>query len=178
MKNATALFFLLFLILSTSAIGQNAHKLRAVFVYNFSRYIAWPNGYKAGDFVIVTLGKSDIDRELKNIAARKKAGSQKIVIKTAGSVSELSSYIATQKCHILYVSSALSKKMTSINKAVAGKSILIITNNDGLAKGKNGSAINFVLRNNKQKFELNEGNAKKRGLKIDKKLKKLSIEVN
>ena len=57
-----------------------------------------------------------------------------------------------------------------------GKGTLVITEKAGLAK--TGSSINFIIADNKQKFEYSKKNAEKSGLKTSEELKSLAIAVD
>jgi hypothetical protein len=52
---------------------------------------------------------------------------------------------------------------------------LIITEKSGLAQ--KGSSINFIMQDNKWKFELNEAATQSAGLKVSRELSKLAINV-
>ncbi len=95
-------------------------------------------------------------------------GSQKIVVKKFKSVSEL------ENCHMLFVPSQSS--FEAVQEKLKGKAVLMITEKPGLAK--KGSAINFVMQDNKWKFELNEATTQHAGLKVSKELAKLAIPVS
>ncbi len=56
-----------------------------------------------------------------------------------------------------------------------GKSVLIITEKQGLAKV--GAAINFIVEESKQKFELNKNAAAKAGLNVGSSIEKLAASV-
>ena len=79
------------------------------------------------------------------------------------------------KCHILYVSDNKSQDISSVVKQVKPNSTLIITAKQGLVD--KGSGINFVVKNNRQKFELNKKNVEKYKLKISSNLEALAFSV-
>ncbi|MGZ4042205.1 MAG: YfiR family protein, partial [Bacteroidia bacterium] len=57
-------------------------KIKAVFLYNFTRYFEWPDKKKTGNFVVYIVGKNEnLITELKNLAAKKKVGAQDIEVK-------------------------------------------------------------------------------------------------
>lgn len=145
-------------------------KLQSVFIYNFTKYIDWPAEYKTGNFVIGVLGDAPITRELKKMARTKKAGTQTIEVKIFNSVGDIA------KCHILFIPGAKSSFISQLTKKVGKKSTLIIGEKDGLTQ--KGAAINFVLKDNKQKFELSKKNAAKHKLKVSSSLEKLAIIVD
>ncbi|MDQ3112010.1 MAG: YfiR family protein, partial [Bacteroidota bacterium] len=62
-----------------------------------------------------------------------------------------------------------------ITARLKGKATLLVTEQPGLAK--KGSAINFVVVENRQKFELNQNNAEKNNLKVSSSLLALAIPV-
>ncbi|MCH8902853.1 MAG: YfiR family protein [Bacteroidetes bacterium] len=145
-------------------------KIKAIFLYNFTKYIVWPADYKEGDFIIGVLGESSLINELSKMAQTKKVGRQNIVIKKYNSVNEIG------KCHILCIPQESSTSLNEVIKKLNGNSTLIITNKEGLAK--KGAAINFKVEASKQRFELNTANATKYNLKVSANLSALAIVVN
>lgn len=144
-------------------------KIKSVFVYNFTKYIDWPAPYKQGNFIIGVLGSTSMLTELSTMAATKKVGSQTLEVKMFPSPE------AVGKCHILYVSADMASNFKEITNKIKGNSTLLVTEKSGLAK--QGAAINFVVQDNKQKFELNKSNAEKYDLSISSTLTSLAIVV-
>lgn len=164
------IFLFVTALISLSAYSQTSNvKMQSVFIYNFTKLVSWPAAYQSGDFTIGVLGNSPIITELQNMASTKKAGNQTIAVKTFGSAGEIS------KCHILYIPTSQTANLGSAISKCSGNATLIITDSEGSAQ--KGSAINFIVLENKQKFELNEGNATKYGLKVSGELLKLAIVV-
>lgn len=147
-------------------------KMRALFLYNFTRYIEWPESYKQGSFYIGVLGEtsSTFTTELDKMAATKKAVNQKIEIKHFNSASEIS------KCHMLYVAKEKSTELNSAISKTKDFSTLIVTEEKGFAK--QGAGISFVVINNRQKFELNKGSIQTRNLIVGSSLLSLAIVVD
>lgn len=142
-------------------------KMQSVFIYNFTKLVSWPASYQSGNFIIGVLGNSPIVTELENMASTKKAGSQTIVVEKYTSVD------AIKKCHILVIPESQSSKIASAIGKTNGNNTLIVTDTEGGTK--KGAAINFVVVDSKQKFELSESNATNKGLKIGAELLKLAI---
>ena len=149
-------------------IDTNA-KIKAMFVYNFTKYIEWPQSYKQGNFIIGVLGNSPIFAELSNMANAKKAGAQSFEIKNFTSPASIS------KCHMLIIASDITTGFNDALSKLKDHNTLIITEKAGLTK--QGSAINFVVQNNKQAFELNKANAEKYDLKVSSNLMALAIVI-
>lgn len=172
MKKLNKLFALLtIMIISLSVNAQTSNsKVQSVFIYNFTKMVSWPAAYQSGDFIIGVIGTSPIIAELETMAQTKKVGNQNIVVQKFATSGDIT------KCHILFVPASQTAKLGDISAKLAGISALVVTESEGAAK--NGATINFVIVDNKQRFELNESNANKRGLKVGADLAKLAILVN
>lgn len=168
MVNKHIVLIIGFLLLSTTVFSQES-KFKALFMYNFTKYLEWPAAKQHGDFVIGVYGSSDITKELKIIAGKKKVGSQTITIKEINSSSSLSD------CHIVFVPENQSTKVKTIAPNCTGKGTVLITDKPGLAK--NISGINYIIVNGKQSFEVNKSNLEKQGVKVNSQLLSLGIIV-
>lgn len=173
MKSRKVYLFLSLLLIGFTAFGQvdvkqaEAH-IKAVYLYNFSKYIEWPSDYRDGDFIIGVLnGSPAMIAELTKMAASKTAGSQKFVVKNFKSATEIG------KCNILYVPESSNAQLLDVIKKIKGQSTLLVTESVGDAK--KGAAINFVLKESKQEFELNKGNAERCKLVVSSSLSALAI---
>ena len=145
-------------------------RIKALFIYQFTKYVEWPAGSKGGEFVIGVVGNSSVVSVLEQMATTKKVGAQPIVVKKFSSASQVSG------CQMLYLCSDKSSDFTAVLSKLKGKSTLLITEASGLAK--KGSVINFVLQDNRQKFELSKNNASKFGLSVSSSLTQLAISVD
>ena len=168
-KASVVLVGILLMIVSFQSAWAQKEKYHSIFIYNFSRYVKWPDAQSSGIFVIGVLGKSAIQKDLETMATTKRANGMSIEIKNFSSIEEI------QNCHILYVSTSESDKMEHVVSSTQNQSILIVTDNPGLAQ--KGAAINFVEVDGKIKFELNQQNAEVRGLKVAGSLASLAILV-
>ena len=140
--------FLLFLLFTLASYTQQISQVQSAYIYHFTKYIEWPTEKQSGDFIIGVVGDSPIIPFLRTLAASKKAGMQKIVIKQFATAS------AATNCHILFLSSDSSNELSgAISKGIQYHS-LVITEKKGC--GQKGSGINFVLVNGKARFEINE----------------------
>jgi hypothetical protein len=173
---ARLLKYLVVIVVITSSFGfvQNFDtnaKIKAVFIYNFTRYFEWPSDKKNGNFVIEVVGKNEaLMKELSKMAESKTVGNQKMeVINSA-------EFNPKAKPHMLFLLPDVSKSLGDATSKLKGKGSLIIAENAGAAKG--GAAINFVIIDNKQKFEYSKNSAVKAGLKTSEDFKALAIAVD
>lgn len=167
MKKVT-LLGAIFLVAGFYAHAQN-YKLRTVVVYSFTRYIHWPEDYEAGDFEIKVLGDSPFTEELQNMAKIKKVGERKISVTKVDGVSEIG------KCHILIIPSSQSPHLAEVLQEVGSQATLVVTEEPGL--GVKGSDVNFVDKDGKLAFELNQAQLNKKKLKVSTELTRLAILI-
>ncbi len=168
-KGSMMLLGLLLALIAFQPTWAQKEKYHSIFIYNFSKYVKWPDSSNSGSFVIGVLGKSAIQKDLKAMAASKKVNGMPIEIKFFNSSSEI------KDCHILYVAQSESNKMDEINAITQEQSILVVTDKPGLAE--KGADINFIEVDGKIKFELNQHHVEARGMKVAGSLASLAIMV-
>ena len=86
--------------------GPSEYTIKAVFLYNFSRYATWPNvttSENSEPFVIGILGRDPFGDVLDEIAAKKTVHGRRIIVARFSSLAQYRS-----PCHILFVSGTLS----------------------------------------------------------------------
>ena len=147
---------------------ERDYKAYSIYVYNFIKYIEWPPASKTGEFVICVIGDSPILKELKTLAATKKAGGQTIVIKKINSISEMGN------AQILYISSSKSNTIKEVLEKTKNLPTLVIGEREGLVK--KGAGINFVtLDDETLKFQLNKKAIEEHNLQISSSLVSLAF---
>lgn len=146
-------------------------KYESLFIYNFTKYIKWPESYNPNSFVIGVIGNSTIIDDLNEMAAtkRKTMSGSEIEIKKYNSIDEIGT------CHILFISENAVDKLGQIDAKTSGKPILLVTDSPGMAT--QGAVINFIEKDGKIKFELNESQANKRNLAVSSSLTSLAILI-
>ena len=149
---------------------ETENKVYSIFIYNFTKYINWPEEYNKGEFIIAVLGETDLSEEFSKMAKIKNVGNRRMVIKKYATVNDIE-----EKCHILFIPTKNSSLLSATLKKTKGQPTLIITHKDGL--GRAGSLINFVSSSGKFRFELNLSALEKNGLKCAQQLKTLAIVI-
>ena len=172
-KRMRKIIFLLLLMQSGVIFAQNAQvaKYKAMFTLNFIRYVGWPDAATKGDFVIGVLKNKTVLTNLQSQTVGKKFGYQNIIVKEFKKIDDVTD------CQILFISSNInfSKNAVLLKQKLKGANSLIITDSEGSIR--HGSMINFVVRDNKLKFEISSTNAAKFGLKFSKSLTSLSNAI-
>jgi hypothetical protein len=143
-------------------------KIKAVFLYNFTRYFEWPEQKKTDNFIIYIVGKNEnLVSELKNLAKSKKVGNQDIEVRNSAS------FDASVSSHIIYFLPDLpSKPVSEAASKNKNKGALVVAEIPGACKS--GASINFIVIENKLKFEYSKNTAVKAGLKTNDDFKALA----
>lgn len=173
MQGRKAIFlFLLTMIVSVAFAQTEAEEsnLKAAFIYNFTRFIEWDDDIFPNEFVIGIVGTSLIDEPLEEISKTKMVNNKKIIIKYFNTIAEV------EKCNILFVSRALKTPLSEFLDKPELKRTLIVSEKETYAQ--KGAGINFVIIDNKLKFEINTRSINDAGLKVSAQLLKLAIIVN
>src|SRR6188768_3791799 len=113
------------MVATATAQDRPTHEIHAAMLYNFIKYVQWPNESEPGDFVVGVIGDENVFNTLKTWYDGKAKGTKKYVIKKLGSADEANS------CQVVYVGKARNKDFEAIKSTVAGKSILTITDGNG-----------------------------------------------
>jgi hypothetical protein len=163
------LLLLVIIFLMPMAKSQE-DKFKALFMYNFTKYLEWPTAKQKGEFIIGVYGSSPIITELNVIAEKRKVGAQQIVIKKVIEISELPA------CHIVYLPENRSDKAKEVFEMCKTKGVVLITDKQGLAKTFSG--INYVTVDGKQNFEINRKHLESEGVKINSALLSLGINID
>jgi len=164
-------FMFIVVMLMPLLMHSQVTKYKAVFTTNFIRYIGWPETARQGDFIIGVIRDKEMADYFKGLSNGKKFGFQNIVVKEFKSPDEV------EYCQVLFIPATvnLSKKASMIIDKLGRKNSLIITEKNGATKY--GSMINFVIKDDKLKFEISKSNAAKFGLQISSKLENMKSAI-
>lgn len=165
-----------FLLLSADIVDYSFYqkddtnsKIKAAFLYSFTRYFEWPTSKNANFIIAIHGDNANLMTELNKMASTKTVGGRKLEIQNIKDVN------AAGSPNILFILPDKSNILVDALVKFKGKGTLIITEKPGLAKV--GAAINFIVEENKQKFELNKNSATKAGLKVSSSLESLAASI-
>ena len=159
------------LLVSGNLFSQNRplHEIYSMMVFNFTKYVQWPDHATSGEFIIGVVGNTDMYNTLNGWYGGKPRGSKTYIVKKFNSAAEVTN------CHVLYIDSSMSAEFDNANNKVKGKGTLVITDQTGL--GEKGSGINFKTVDNKLKFELNQKAIEASNLKVSGALSSMAILI-
>ena len=136
--------------------GQE-YNLKAAFLYRFLDYIEWNNNSE-DPLNIAILGESGIYAPLIEISKDRRAGSRSIRVRQITSVTEIG---ASQ---VVFVSRNYKFGIDAVINRLSDRPALIISEQKGDVE--KGSHINFLISDNKLKFEINLRTASRSGIRI------------
>jgi uncharacterized protein DUF4154 len=168
-KRSLILFLLLtFMGLAKLHAQEQEADLKAVFIYNFTRYIDW--GFNSSDdFVIGVVTQSQVDKALAQIARTNTVKNRRIVIKHFSRPEDIT------YCNILFIPKNCPFPLQTILDKI-DKGTLTVSEEPGFAR--QGTAFNFILINDKLKFEANLKAIYSAGLRAGSQLLKLAIIID
>ena len=156
---------------SFSAFAQERDdkEVRRMFIYHFINYIEWPNESTNKNFKIAVLNDDKMYEVLEKQLHGAKRRGKEILIEKIDENDSLEGY------QLVYISRNSSKLLEEIKEKTDDKSLLLVTDRNGLAS--KGSGINFKEESGKLRFEINIEEIKKRGLNVAQQLKKVAIVI-
>ncbi len=153
----------------TGRLSVSEYKLRAAYLYNFSKFIRWPESAfesRESAFVIGLLGEN-APMEIAELLNSRTIGSRPIKVRQYR-IGE-----SMDGCHLLYLQS--SQKWKSVLKTL--KSSRVITVGDALSFADEGGAIQLLTIRKRLRFIINLKAAGFAGVDIDSRLLSLALEI-
>lgn len=171
MKTIQKVFLAVALLISSNSFAQDRpmHEVYSMMMFNFVKYVQWPDHTSTGDFVIGVVGNPEVYNTLNAWYGGKPRGTKTYVIKSFKSAADLSD------CDVVFIDKSKSGEFDAINNKVKGQGTLVITDKAGL--GEKGSGINFRTIDNKLKFELNQKVVDASNLKVSSALASMAIVI-
>jgi YfiR/HmsC-like len=158
---------------STTYAPSNSgdYKIHCLYLYKFSQLIQWPTSAPNNEFTIGIAGISPIIPVLEQyIAAKNKSSTIKYKLLRFSNAQSITN------CNILYISKELLGNFDAIQKSVAGKETLLVTEVPGLIR--KGSCINLIYEEGASiKIQVNKTAIESHKLKASTELLKLATEI-
>lgn len=141
------------------------YQVKAVFLFNFSHFITWPNNAfenQYSTFTIGIIGDDPFGPYIEAAVEGERIGTHVIRVERYASVSEI------KNCHILYIATKDPEEIKNILNSVSGRNILTVGDTPNFARW--GGMIRFYTEQNKIRLQINNTIARAEGLKISSKL--------
>ena len=145
--------------------------VKAAYLSKFGGFIRWPDAAFSSDtspITICMIGEGPIGGELGKVAGRP-VGKRPIAIRS------IKAFTPDAGCQILYAGDSNVERVSQILKSARGAGVLTVT--DLTQSPVNAAVINFVVKENHVRFEIDEQAAFDNGLTISSQLLGLAVSV-
>lgn len=162
--------FLVFLNILAFSQSPETNQGKALFVYNFAKYIQWPEDADAEVFTIGVMGQKDIFEQLVNLCTEKRINGLPVVVRMIDDPEKISD------CKIIYVSRNQNLFFKDMMGLIGNEKILLVT--EGKDMVKQGADISMMKQDNRLAFEINKETIAKKGLFVPNELMVLAINMD
>jgi hypothetical protein len=159
----------LLLLAGDASAALSEHRLKAVFLFNFSRFVEWPpSAFAAADtpFVIGVFGRDPFGSDLDDVVRGETVNGRRLQIQRVQTVQDAAA------CQILFIPESERARLAGILAALTRSNTLTVSDLDGAARG--GAMIRLVTDHDKIRLRINVESARAAGLTISSKLLRAS----
>ncbi len=156
----------------TRPVVPSEHAVKAAFLYNFAKFVEWPAGAFSNPrepVAFCVVGEDALGDELAQAVAGKMVQSRPVAVRRAAQPEELDG------CQILFVGSSERTRFDRLLAVVGRRPVLTVGDEEVFRQA--GGIINFVLRRNRVRFQIDLGAAERAGLRISARLLELAEAV-
>lgn len=153
------------LLASDASAALSEHRLKAVFLFNFSRFVEWPpTAFAAPDapFVMCVFGRDPFGSDLDDIARGETVNGRQLLVRRVQTVA------AAAECQILFIPQSEQASLDEILVGLSHSNTLTVSDLDGAARS--GAMIRLVTHQDKIRLRINVESARAAGLTISSKL--------
>jgi len=195
MKIRAYIFVVVFLVLFVGpqawadSTASREYQIKAAFLYNFIKFVDWPKEKVTDPNAPLTIGiiGKDPFQDAFGPLQEKEARDRKVVIQRFEGFVELEKSGQKkkdqphpksqdiQKCHLLFICPSESERIPDIIASVKGHSVLTVADTKDFLES--GGIINFIMEEQKVRFEINVTNARRAKLQIRSQLLRLAKRV-
>jgi hypothetical protein len=155
----------LLLLAGDASAALSEHRVKAVFLFNFSKFVEWPpSAFTAADapFVIGVFGRDPFGSDLDDVARGETVNGRQLLVRRVQTVQDAAA------CQILFIPQSERASLDEILAALARSNTLTVSDLDGAAQ--RGAMIRLVTDRDKVRMRINVESARAAGLTISSKL--------
>lgn len=145
------------------------YEVKAAYIFDFGKFVAWPAGTAAGDFTICVLGDDPFGAAFDATIAGESMNGKKVVVNRIAKPQEAAT------CRILFISRSEERRLKEILATLDKTSVLTVSDISQFTR--RGGMIEFVAEANRVRFEVNVTSAERAGLILSSQLLKVAVNV-
>ena len=149
------------------------YDVKAAYLFNFGRFVEWPTDGEAdnsGAFTFCILGPDPFGPNLDHLLAGEKINGRNLIVKRISNAQE------SAGCQVLFMSKEEEGRLNKIIKTLDKEAVLTVSDIPEFAK--HGGMIQFVVEQNRVRFEVNLDATQRAGLILSSDLLKVATAVN
>jgi hypothetical protein len=154
---------------AAQAAVPTQEEVEAVYLYNFAKFATWPTKQKSDVLNLCVLGSDPFGASLDRIVEDEKIDSRHLVVR------RLKDESSVEDCAILFIGDSESSHLDRDLLAVTHYPILTVSDIPGFTQA--GGTIQFVVQDNRVRFQVNLNAARKCGITLSSQLLKVATEV-
>lgn len=151
----------------------NEYQVKAAYLYNFGKFVSWPASFtppNKDSFAICILGQDPFGTALESTVAGEKVGGKPVEVLRISKKQEAAS------CRVLFISSSERDRLDEVLVDFAPANILTVSDMPNFTS--RGGIIQFVVIDNKIRFEVNLSAAERSNLNLSSELLKVAVAVH
>lgn len=145
----------------TAAQPADEYHVKAIFLYNFARFVEWPADSPPAAMCIGIIGDDPFGGELQQVVSGKTVNGHGFTVKRLKPET-------ARACQIVFVATSERKRFKVVLDLLKGAEVLTVGESSGFCES--GGVINFEVVDSKVRFEVNLGAAERARLKLSSKL--------
>jgi hypothetical protein len=153
------------------------YKVKAAFLYNFLKFVEWPDDQSADVSIPITIGILGEDRfgTAFNEITSRKVKERTIVVRRFSDYGTDETKKGLAECHLVFISASSRQHAKDVAALLSRRPVLVVGESDGFLEA--GGSVNFIMQDNKVCFEISLDNADRADLKIAAQLLRLAKRV-
>ena len=154
-----------------AATGPAEYEVKAAFLYNFARFVEWPDAPGGeGPFIITVLGRDPFGTALDDTLRGKTIGQRRIAVRRVSRPDEVGA------SRIVFISDSEKDRLPAILETLASTPVLTVGEMDQFAE--RGGTIRFRVEQDRIRLDINVSAAERSRLRISSQLLKLARIVD
>jgi hypothetical protein len=144
--------------------------VKAAFLFRFGGYVDWPPAALAGaQFVIAVLDDEPVAAELARLVPNRTVAGRAVLVRPISNLKQL------HDAQLLYIGPSHREELRTLIGAVSSRPVLVVTDEAGGLDA--GATVNFMLIDQRVRFEISLDSATRSGLRIGSELLAVAIRV-
>ena len=144
--------------------------VKAAFLYNFAKFIQWPESDRSTTLVVGVVGRSPFNDVFEAVVTGKSVNGREIVVRQFQIDDDPKTF------HIIFIGVSEARRTADILLRVGGASVLTVGETPHFLT--EGGIVQFYIRENRVRFDINSAGANQAGLRISSQLLSLARLVS